>query len=150
MYCTQADIEKRLPEATLIELSDDAGAGAVDSDVIDAAIADAGEEIDAYLALRYSLPLASTPGIVQRLAVDLAVCVLFARRVHLALPDQWKERCTAGRRMLEQLAKGGLSLDVPEPSRASDDGIGVTTDVDDRVFSRGKTSAGTTGSLDNY
>jgi phage gp36-like protein len=149
-YCTQTDIEKRLTEATLIELTDDAGAGSVDVDVVDAAISDAGEQIDAYLAMRYSLPLASTPGIVTRLAADLAVCALYARRAHLNLPDPWRRRCDAAERILEQLGKGALSLDVPSPAGSADDGIAVTSDADDRVFSRGRTSAGTTGTLDNY
>lgn len=149
-YCTQSDIEKRLPEQTLIDLTDDAGAGSVDADVIAAAIADADEEIDAYLSMRYSLPFATTPAIVLRMSADLAACNLYARRDHIDLPKQWDERCKATRRMLEKLASGSLRLDVPDPSQSSDDGVSVTSDKDDRVFSIGKGSAGTTGTLDNY
>lgn len=149
-YCTQADIQKRLPEQRLIDLTDDAGTGAVDTAVVDAAINDAGEEIDAYLSMRYALPFATVPAIVVRLAADLAVCNLYARRDHVELPKQWDSRCTASRKLLEQLAKGGLSLDVPEPAKASDDGVSATSATGDRIFSMGKASAGSTGSLDNY
>ena len=51
-YCTQNDILMQLDETTLIELTDDAGAGEIDEDVVTRAIADADEEIEAEIAMR--------------------------------------------------------------------------------------------------
>lgn len=147
IYCTQADIAAKLPEATLIELTDDAAAGTVDSTVLDAAIDDAGEEIDAYLALKYSLPLAATPALVRKMAVDLVICDLYGRR-EMEPPKAIADRCTSARRHLEQLAKGTLLLDVPDPAADGDFGVESTRDADDRIFTIGRN--GGRGSLDNY
>ena len=149
-YCTQTDIEKQIPEDTLIELTDDAGAGSVVTDVIDRAIADAGEEIDAFVSMQYSLPFATTPGLIRRMSVDFTICNLYARRPHLDIPESRKDRCDADRKLLEQIAKGKLKLDVPDPSKDADVGVEATTQKSDRIFSVGKTSDGSTGSLDNY
>lgn len=147
-YCTLADIEKRLPEAVLVDLTDDTGAGVVDTDAVDAAIGDADEEIDAFLAMRYALPFTAVPAIVLRMSADLSVCRLYARRDHLELPKQWADRCAAVRRMLEKFAEGKLKLDVPDSSTNADDGVAVTTSAADRIFSMGRD--GGEGSLDNY
>lgn len=149
-YCTQGDIEKRIPEAVLIDLTDDDGIGAVASDAVDAAIADADEEIDAFLAIRYSMPFDATPAMVLRLSADLTVCNLYARRAHLDLPKQWETRCAQARRMLEKLADGRMALDVPEPATDSDGGVETIAASSDRVFSIGRSSDGSSGSLDNY
>lgn len=147
IYCTQADIEAKLPEATLIELTDDAAAGAVDSTVLDAAIGDAGEEIDAYLALKYALPLAETPALVRKMAVDLVICDLYGRR-EMEPPKAIADRCAAAHRHLDQLAKGTLILDVPDPAADGDFGVESTRKSSERIFTIGRD--GSRGSLDNY
>jgi len=149
-YCTQSDIEKQIPEDTLIELTDDDAVGAVDSDIVDRAIADADEEIDAYAAMRYSLPFDTTPALLRRMSVDLAICSLYLRRPHLEIPESRRERCSADRKLLEQIAKGYLKLDVPDPTADADAGIETTSAKSDRVFSIGRDSDSSTGSLDNY
>lgn len=149
-YCTEGDISKRLPETILIELTDDDGVDVVNLDVVDAAIADADEEVDAFLSMHYTLPFDTTPALVKRMSADLAVCNLYARRDHIELPKQWADRCGATRRMLEKMASGKLRLDVPDPASSSDDGVETTTVKSDRVFSLGRSSDGTDGTLDNY
>ena len=149
-YCTVDDIKKRLPEAVLIDLTDDEDAGEVDTDVVAAAIADADEEIDAYLSMRYALPFSSTPAIVTRLSTDLAVESLYGRRDHLELPKQLEKRIDAARRMLSAMAKGALKLDVPDAAEDSGFGPAASTSKSDRIFTMGKASDGSAGSLDNY
>ena len=149
-YCIQSDIEKRLTADILIEMTDDDAIGVVDTDNLDAAIADADEEIDAYLSIRYSLPFETVPLMVKRMSADLTVCMLYGRRDHLEIPKSWADRCDAHRRMLDRLARGELRLDVPEPPTDSDDGIAVSGSRDDRTFTLGRSSDGTSGTLDNY
>jgi len=148
-YSALSDILKQMDEATLVELTDDAGAGAVDEDVVTRAIADADEEIDAYLAVKYSLPFSTTPNLVRKLSVDLAICNLYARRDD-TLPETRKERCREARAFLDRVAKGVAKLDVPDPAADSDQGVAVTTVKDDRIFTVGRSSDGSSGSLDNY
>jgi phage gp36-like protein len=137
-YCTQSDIEKRIPEQTLIELTDDAGADQVDTDAIDAAISDADEEIDAHIGLRHTLPLTTVPTIVGRWSTILAVCHLFARRDHLDLPKQWEQQQAAVRRQLEAVAKGTLSLgaDDPDGTPSPAGTVSMSSSNPTRVFSR--------------
>lgn len=149
-YCTQGDIEKQIPADVLIELTDDTGTGSVVADKVDRAIADADEEIDAFVSMKYSLPFATTPGLIRRMSVDLAICNLYARRAHLLIPESRKERCEEDRKMLKEIAKGGLKLDVPDPSKNADAGIETTSVKSDRIFSIGRASSSLTGSLDNY
>lgn len=149
-YCTQSDLQKRLPEQVLIQLTDDDGVGAIDEANLAACIADADEEIDASLSMHYTLPFSATPAIVLRMSAELTVCYLYARRDYMDLPKQWAERCAACRRMLDRFADGRLRLDVPDPATDSDNGVEISASRSDRVFTMGRTSTGTTGTLDNY
>ena len=148
-YCTQEDILKQLDEETLIQLTDDAGAGEIDTDVVDRAIADADEEIDSYLAIKYSLPFSATPNLVRRVSVTLAIGNLYSRREN-TMPDTRKEDCERVRKDLDRIAKGTMKLDVPDPSAEGEHGVEVTTSKSDRKFTMGRDSDSSTGTLDNY
>ncbi|MBU1109966.1 MAG: DUF1320 domain-containing protein [Candidatus Riflebacteria bacterium] len=134
-YCTQDDIEKQIPEQTLVDLTDDDGVDAVDEDIVARAIADADEEIDSFVSVAYSLPLASTPGLVRRMSVDLAIGNLYAHRPHLEIPETLKDRIKATRQALDKLALGKIKLDVPDPASAVS---AVDIDFNDRIFTRDK------------
>jgi len=148
-YCTQDDILLKVDEETLIRLTDDADAGAVDSDMVDRAIADADEEIDSYLTLKYALPFSTVPNLVRRMSVAIAIANLYGRR-DIEYPENRKDESDLARKNLDKLAKGTMILDVPEPAVDSSAGIAVTTSKSDRIFSRGRASDLSTGTLDNY
>jgi phage gp36-like protein len=78
-YCTQADLLKLVPELELAQLTAESG-DVPDAAVVAEGIAQADAEIDAYLAVRYQLPLTETPPRVKSLAVDLALYHLYSRR----------------------------------------------------------------------
>jgi phage gp36-like protein len=71
-YATASDLNTRFGSAEILQLADRDGSGVADAGVIEAALADADTEINGYLAVQYSLPLASTPALVVRLACDIA------------------------------------------------------------------------------
>ncbi len=79
MYCTQDDLLALIPPGELAQLTTDAGSEP-DAAVVNAAIAQAGAEIDAYLAVRYRLPLAAVPDRLKSLAADIAAYHLYSRR----------------------------------------------------------------------
>lgn len=118
-YCTQADLLNQLTQAELVQLTDDAGTGEVDSDKVDAAIAAASATIDAYAGARYTLPLESSEK-VKQLCMDLAVYELEKRRRRL------REATVAARdaalSFLRDLARGQAVLDQPAgaPAQASE------------------------------
>jgi phage gp36-like protein len=147
-YCTQADLLEQISEDELIQLTDDAGAGMIDAAVVTRAISDADAEIDSYAGTRYSVPLSTTPAMIRKLSVDISVYNLFARR--RGAPDDRKERYKNAIRFLSDLSKGLISIGVSTPAPADDSGPEATTDADDRIFTRGKLSDGSAGSLDNY
>lgn len=147
-YCTQSDLLEQISEDELIQLTDDAGTGSVDTTVVDRAIADADAEIDAYAGARYDTPFATTPDIIRKISVDISVYNLFARR--RGAPEDRKERYKNALRFLENLSKGLVSLGVSTPAASEDAGPEASTDKDDRIFTLGRSSDGSSGSLDNY
>lgn len=138
-YCTLDDITKHLPESDIIELTDDAGAGAVDQKAVDEAIGSAGALIDGYLARRYVLPIASTPPLILPLAVDLTIYNLFGRRRGV-MPEEVQTRRDEAVKVLKDLSTGVAQLPgVAVASAAQQDAARHT--AADRVFD----AAGFTG-----
>ena len=131
------------------DLSDDSGVGALDSDVVARAIDDADAEIDGYLGSRYSLPLASTPAILRKLSVDVAIYNLYSRRGN-TIPEIRTARYEKAMTLLDGIRAGDVSLGASSPSADDDTGPAATTYKADRIFSRGSDTAGTTGTLDTY
>ena len=86
-YCTAADLTERMSNEELMQLTDDAGTGVPDQDIISKAIAAAQDTIDGYLRGRYPVPLESVPGIVKNLALDLTTYTLFKRRNQLSMNE---------------------------------------------------------------
>lgn len=78
-YITKADILTRIELRKLVQLTDDAGTGTVNEDVVASIIAEAEGTIDAYARVRYSLPLTVTPK-VRSTCLDIADFRLHARR----------------------------------------------------------------------
>jgi predicted phage terminase large subunit-like protein len=76
MYATATDLHARMQARLIAELSgsDDGEPVAVR---VDQALADAAAEIDSYLAARFAVPVAPVPGVLIRLACDIAIYRLF-------------------------------------------------------------------------
>lgn len=132
-YATLDDLKKALNEAVLIDLTDDAGSGVIDTDVIDNSLEAADVEIDAYLGDRgYSLPLAPVPPIVAKLAVDLAVFNLYSRRQ--GPPDHWQARYNNAIKMLTRIQAGDIGLGNGDPKASESDQAEVVSE--ERIFTR--------------
>jgi phage gp36-like protein len=134
MYATRADLEKHLAPEELIQLTDDDRDGAADAGVIEQALADAQAEIDGYVATRYQLPLAETPALLRRVAVDLALARLYARR-DLTTEARAKQHDDAVA-LLKRLADGTVTLGLTPSSRATPPPSIVSGD---RLFTRART-----------
>jgi len=115
MYCTVDDLKKAIPEAVLIRLTDDAGAGVVDEDKTSEAIASAAEEIDTYIGGRVKLPIAGTaPPILGKINTDIAIYNLYSR-VKEEIPQTRADRYKNAVRLLEKMAKGEISIGLQPP-----------------------------------
>jgi phage gp36-like protein len=64
-YCTEQGLIGRFGEQELIQLTDRANTGAIDSAVVTAAINMATADINSYIGRRYALPLSATPDVLQ-------------------------------------------------------------------------------------
>ena len=129
MYCTQAGMVARFGEVELIRLTDTNDTGAMDSAPIEAALSDASDEIDTYLAVRHSLPLASTPDILVRLCADIARYRLYDDR----MLDEVEKRYDDSVKLLKDIARGSAQLPIQQQSAATGEVV-TTRNREDRAF----------------
>ena len=132
MYATLDDLKKQLPEDVLMALTDDGGSGVIDTAVTDAALETAEVEIDGYLGGRYTLPLSPLPEVIIKVAVDIAIYNLYARRQ--GPPEHWQKRYDNTIRFLVKIAGGQISLGVGDPVAPAAAEAMVTSSA--RIFSR--------------
>lgn len=121
----------------LLQLTDRDGDGVEDSGVLDKAVQDAENEIDAYVGARYALPLATTPLLLTRIARDLVRYFLFDQRA----PEEVRERYKRAVKLLESIRSGDTSLGLAEASLpAGGEIIGgeILVNSQPRIFGRDK------------
>lgn len=128
-YATQADLETRFGSEEIAQRSDRINGSVIDVTVVARALSDADAEIDAYLAVRYQLPLASTPAVLTRIAADIALY-----RLCDVPPDEVRKRYEDAVRDLKRCADGSLVIDGASPLAKSTASGGVEYRAPDRVF----------------
>lgn len=120
-YCVQADVEIAVGGADkLRQLTDQAGAGTVDVNVLAAAIAEADAELNSYIGHRYAVPLSPVPDIVKLKSAAWAARVL-RRNLYqgVALTDL-ADAEKLDREWLKGVATGVISLGIePTPEKSS-------------------------------
>lgn len=109
-YCTLQNLVDRFGAAELIQRTDRTGTGAIDTVVLNEAIADADAEIDGYLTA-YPLPLTTIPANLERMACDIARYYLFGD----GMIEQVKTRYDSAISYLKLVAKGGINI-APDTS----------------------------------
>ncbi|MDJ1463408.1 DUF1320 domain-containing protein [Nitratireductor sp. GZWM139] len=121
-YCTLQELTDRYSQRMLVEISDraDAPTGAVDTDLIDRAVADADALINGYLKVRYRLPLASIPRLVKDLSLRISI---YYAHAHIA-SDKIRRDYEEALSTLKHISQGLIRLDLdgaePEASGASE------------------------------
>lgn len=106
-YATQTDLIERFGELELAQRTNRVDGATIDTVVLGRALADADAEIDSYLATRYTLPLSSTPPVVNRLACDITRYRLFDDGV----PETVRVRYQDAVSVLKRLASGDMLLE---------------------------------------
>lgn len=135
-YATATELIERIAEQTVIDLTDDAGLGVINTDAVDRAFADADTEIDSYLAGRYPVPVSPAPVLLTRLSLDLATEGLYARRPHSDTPEAVVRAAKNARALLASIAANKAAL--PGVSEGLADGrlSGASFSADGRLFTR--------------
>lgn len=146
-YCTKADILTEISEEELIGLTDDEGAGIVDDARVTAAIAKADGIIDSYCGQVIDVPFMTVSAVVKQHSMTIAIYYLYSRRS--AIPETRKDNYKETIAHLKDISTGKASLPP-----VTEDEVGIEPQAsrteDDKTFSMGKKSDGSTGSLDNY
>jgi len=129
-YATSQDLIDRYGEPELIQLADRDGDGGWEVAVVDRTLADTDAEIDAALAARYPLPLATVPALLVGLACDIA-----RYRLHVdGVPDHVRDAAANARKILAALAAGTMTLGLPAASEPVPTGL-ARVSAADAVFS---------------
>lgn len=109
-YATVADLVARYGEDEMIQRTDRVNAGVIAQDIAQKALDDAAAEIDGYLASRYKLPLPTVPPHLARIACAIARYRLWEDLASERVRQDYED----SRRFLEALAKGTVSLGLPD------------------------------------
>jgi len=132
-YCTQADMVTQYGEVLLRDATDrgDIASGSIDAAAVSRAIASADALIDAALAVRYSLPLAVTPALVNELSMTIALYKLHSS----VAPEKVRKDYEDALAQLKQIAAGTLKVaDSTGEEIAGDDDEGVVTNEPERLL----------------
>jgi phage gp36-like protein len=92
-------------------MTDADGTGRIDRDLLVAQLIDAQAVVEAHLAGRYRLPLATAPLMIQKAIADLARAALYPN----GAPDGVADAAKASLRMLESIRDGKMQLASAEP-----------------------------------
>lgn len=113
-YCTVDDVRKQIPDVTLKLLTqDDPSDPDYSLSIVNDAIVDASEKIDAVLRGRYNLPLSEVSTFLKSIAVDLVRHQLYMRRPDGGeLPEGVVRSYKTANDNLRAIAKGELSLGI--------------------------------------
>lgn len=148
MYCTLADLQAQIPEATLIQLTNETlpldATPVVNSAVVEATIRYAEDLMDAHLRGRYSLPLKEMPTVLRDIAITLVRYRLYARRPEGALPESIKEDHKTALRQLEAIRDAKLTLGLQTT------GTDLPESGEIRVQARTPVFGGRDGLLESY
>lgn len=136
-YALLADVQDMVDDTELVQLTDDTGAGTVDTDLVTSQLARASNIIDGYLGARYALPLASPPAILTDMCVDIAVYNMYSRRQ--GPPDHWADRYKNTIAFLTKVSTGNISLGAGTPD-SNAGGHAPQVAGPDRIFTRDKMS----------
>lgn len=133
-YCTQTDLIERFGENELLDLASDDTGLAIDTPVVDGAIADASGEIDGYVsAAGYTVPLSKVPRIITAYACDIARYRLSDDRA----TEQVTKRYNDAVKFLKSVAKGEVRLGIDSSESAAGSAGSAMMETGRRVFTGG-------------
>ncbi|USE82031.1 gp436 family protein [Acinetobacter tibetensis] len=136
-YADRNDLVLRFGEREIKQL--EASIQAENSMSVDATLQDASEEVDGYIAVRYSLPLAETPQNLKRLVCDIARYKLWKSRAS----DEVRQRYEDAIAFLKLIANNKASLLIkdavtneilPDPPKQQPSTVPIGTTYTGGVF----------------
>lgn len=120
-YCDQTDVTRRIGSTLLIELTDDTGAGTVETTALAECISDSDGVINGYLRGRYSVPLSTVPDLIKRISTYLTIYYLYDRRASAfgGIPPHIAENYKFAIDTLKLINNGTVDLGIEPPPASS-------------------------------
>lgn len=139
-YATQSDMTTLFGEREVIQITDRALMGVIDSAVLGAALDLASDEIDGYIGSRYPLPLSESPRLLVRVCCDIARYRLLGADAQETEParNRYKDAIA----LLKQVRDGDMGLGLTPTAQPVGTGSTVKIFNGTRQFGA--------GSLDDY
>lgn len=131
-YCSLADLQSRFGDAELLRIADRDRDDEIDTDIVDVALNDATNEIDAYVATRYTVPMNPVPAILKRICADIARYRLYDENPLDEVESRYKQAITT----LRDIANGRASLKDPSAPTTTSSQVEVLKTDCDRVFTQ--------------
>jgi phage gp36-like protein len=128
-YATDQELIDRVGIDAVAAVSDRDGDAAIENEAVVTALDDASADIDSYLSTRYPLPLATVPGAVKRVCIDIAMYHLSGNRTTEEVENRYKNAIA----WLRDVSKGvaGLGNDPVEAASG-----GATFTASGRLMTR--------------
>jgi phage gp36-like protein len=135
LYSTKSDILNYLSDVELAQLTSESG-NVIDDVVVGKAIAGADSIIDSYLGKKFSVPLATTPPIVNQKSTMIAIYNLYSRRAgQTAMNETVEKNYNDAIKWLAAAAEGDVSIGEDPPPAAPSPG-GSKFKANDRTFTK--------------
>ncbi len=137
-YCTLEDIRGHISEARLVEITDDThpnATGSVQATVVEKAIKESSDIIDAYIGKRFKLPLPGIPSVLRTICVDLSIYNLYERVTEMDISEGMKLRYNNAIKMLERIAEGKMSIGIAPEEPIAEMGFAVASNGCEPMFS---------------
>ena len=132
-YCTYEDIQGHIPEARLVEVTDDLApnaSGEVNAAIVEKAIEESSTLIDSYVRKRFPRPFQSVPKVLRMVCVDLSIYNLYERVTELNITDGMKLRYDNAIKLLIRIADGQQDIGVAPDEPVTETGFSVASKVD--------------------
>lgn len=132
-YCTYEDIQGHIPEARLVEVTDDLApnaSGEVKVAIVEKAIKESSTLIDSYVRKRFPRPFQSVPEVLRMVCVDLSIYNLYERVTELNITDGMKLRYDNAIELLKRIADGKQDIGVAPDEPVTETGFSVASKVD--------------------
>jgi len=131
-YASKQDMIDRFGSDELIQLTDRATppAGVIDDVVLNAAMADADDEINGYLQSKYTLPLATVPLLIKKLARAISRYNLYDDLPPEHVENQYKSAI----KTLEGIARGLMHIGPDNANVVTPETSMPETKADPEVF----------------
>ena len=136
-YAVQADLETRFTTAEIVQLTDvaDPPTGLIDAAKVAAALAAADALIDAYVGVKYALPLAEVPAVLTDKAADIARFELYGHGATAEVKARYDDAVA----FLRDLSLGKAKLKLADGAEAATPAGTIAHDGPERTFGRTRT-----------